>query len=137
MEGIVRITPDKEKAKSIMKMVETSLDMIISINSKKFPSNIVKEYYEVLRELASVVLLLDGFKTTGEGAHKRLIEYLASNYNQLTEYDVSLLEELRTVRNKIAYEGFFVTEDYLKRNKAAMLEIIKKLKDIILAKLKT
>ena len=39
-------------------------------------SNITKEYYDLIRELISVVLLLDGYKTYGEGAHKKLIEYL-------------------------------------------------------------
>ena len=135
MEGIIRITPDKERAKSIIKMAETSLQMGESINAKKFSSNIIKEYYEILRELISAILLLDGFKTKGEGAHKKLIEYLNLNYKQFNEYEISFLEDLRIIRNKVAYEGFFITEDYFDRNKTNILEIIKKLKIIIFDKL--
>lgn len=75
-EGIIKTTPDREKAKSILKMVETTLEMISAIDARKYPSNVLKEYYEVIRELITVILLLDGYKTQGEGAHKKLIEYL-------------------------------------------------------------
>jgi hypothetical protein len=43
-------------------------------DSKKFTSHVVKEYYEVIRELITVILLLDGYKTHEEGAHKKLVE---------------------------------------------------------------
>lgn len=134
-EGIIKITPDKEKAKSIMKMVKTTLEMIKTIDAKKFASNVLKEYYDVIREFMTVTLLLDGFKTTGEGAHKKLIEYLDENYNQFTKYEISLLNELRITRNKISYNGFFITEDYLERKRKDILDIISKLKSIVIGKL--
>ncbi len=135
VEGIIKVSPDKEKAKSVMKMVNTTLDMIKSIDTVKFPSNVVKEYYDVLRELISVVLLLDGFKTKGEGAHKKLIEYLEQNYKEFNSYEISLLDDLRITRNKIAYDGFFVTDDYLERKKESIKMIIRKLRNIIDKKL--
>jgi len=134
-EGIIKITPDKEKAGSILKMVETTLEMIKTINTNKFPTNIVKEYYEILRELMTAILLLDGYKTEGEGAHKRLIEYIGENYKQLTEHEISLLDDLRITRNKISYDGFFIKEDYLKRREKDIQAIIIKLKRIIKEKL--
>jgi len=57
-------------------MAETTLEMIDSLDPERFPSNVLKEYYGVIRELIQVILLLDGYKTVGEGAHKRLIDYL-------------------------------------------------------------
>ncbi|MDP1695471.1 MAG: hypothetical protein Q8L29_01000 [archaeon] len=105
-ETIKRITPDKEKAKGILNMVETTLKMIEQINQDAFPSNITKEYYEVTRELISIILLLDGFKTTGDGAHKRQIEYLEANYKEFSRTEIVLIDDLRITRNKIAYEGF-------------------------------
>jgi hypothetical protein len=133
--GITRVTPDKEKAKSIMKMVETTLEMIETIDTDRFPSNIIKEYYDTTRELMTTVLLLDGFKTHGEGAHKRLIDYLDENYGQFTEHEISLLDELRNTRNRISYNGFFITEDYLRRKRSDILNIISKLENIINKKL--
>ena len=134
-EDLVRITPNKDKAKSILKMVETTLEMVKNIDKSKFPSNVTKEYYEVIRELISVILLLDGYKTIGEGTHKRMIEYLESNYKQFDGYEISLIDDLRIVRNKIAYDGFFVKEAYINRKIGTIQRITEKLRDIIDKKL--
>lgn len=130
-EGLIKITPDKEKAKSILKMVDTTIEMIKIIDITKFSSNVTKEFYEVIRELISVVLLLDGYKTHGEGAHKKLVEYLQNNYKEFNEYQISLIDDLRITRNKIAYDGFFVDEHYIVRKIKDIKEIIDKLKEII------
>src|SRR3972149_8446096 len=110
--GLIKITPDEEKANSMLKMAVITLKMIETIDKTKFPSNIVKEYYDVIRELMSSILLLDGYKLIGENAHKNLIDYIKSKYD-LEGHEISLLDELRIIRNKIAYDGFFVTGDYV------------------------
>ncbi len=130
-EGLIKVAPDKEKAKSILKMVDTTIEMIKVLDVTKFSSNVTKEYYDVIRELISVVLLLDGCKTHGEGAHKKLVEYLQSNYKEFNEYQISLIDDLRITRNKIAYDGFFVDKDYIERKINDIKEIIDKLKEII------
>lgn len=135
-EGIIKITPDKEKAKSILKMVNTTLEMIKMIDVSKYSSNVTKEYYDVIRELISVILLLDGYKTYGDGAHKKLIEYLQSKNKEFNEYEVSLIDNLRITRNKIAYDGFFVEKDYIKRKIQDIQKIISKLNKIIKKKIK-
>lgn len=134
-EYLVKITPNKEKAKSILKMVDTTLEMIQQIDKGKFPSNVTKEYYEVIRELISVIVLLDGYKAIGEGAHKKIIEYLETNYEQFDSYEISLIDDLRIVRNKIAYDGFFVKENYIERKLKDIGKIMEKLKQIINKKL--
>lgn len=131
-KGLVKITSNKEKAKSILKMAEVSLKAIKTRNQRKFTSIVTKEYYEVIRELMSIVLLLDGYKTEGEGSHKKLIDYLSENYkDHFDKHEIVLLEELRTTRNKISYDGFFVPEDYLEKRIKNIKEIISKLKDVI------
>lgn len=132
---LIKITPDKEKAKSILKMVDTTLEMIRLIDIDKFSSNVTKEYYEVIRELISVILLLDGYKTYGEGAHKKLIEYIQNSYSELSEYEILLIDDLRTKRNKISYDGFFVNKDYISSKLKNIQEIIRKLRNIILNKM--
>ena len=134
-DGLIRITPDREKAKSIMKMAEKSLEMVRTIDESEFPSNVVKEYYEIIRELISAVLLLDGYKTYGEGAHKKVIDYLEKNYREFPEHEISVIDELRVVRNRIFYDGFFIREDYIKRKKEAIENIIAKLRKIIKGRL--
>jgi len=135
MEELIKITPNKEKAKSILKMTDTTLEMIKNIDIDKFPSNLAKEYYDVIRELLTIILLLDGYKTYGEGAHKKLIEYLEKNYKEFSRNEIFLIDDLRIVRNKIAYDGFFVEKDYIARKLKDIKEIIEKLKKIINKKL--
>jgi hypothetical protein len=134
-DDLVRLTPNKEKARSILRMVETTLEMIKQIDKRKFPSNIAKEYYEVIREMISILLLLDGFKAYGEGAHKKQIDYLELRYKSFSKSEIILIDDLRIVRNKIAYDGFFVKESYINRKLPDLLNLIGKLRDIIDKKL--
>lgn len=134
-ERLIRVTPDREKAKSMLKMVDTTIEMVRSIDIEKFSSNITKDYYDAIRELISIILLLDGYKTYGEGAHKRLVEYLQSKYNELGYHEISFIDDLRITRNKIAYDGFFVEKDYIERNLKKITNVIDKLKMIIHKKL--
>src|SRR3989338_9873233 len=136
MEELIKITPNKEKAKSILKMTDTTLEMIKNIDIDKFPSNLAKEYYDVIRELMAIILLLDGYKTYGEGAHKKLIEYIEANYKQFADYELSLIDDLRIVRNKIAYDGFFVERSYIERKLKDIHAIVNKLKGIIQKKIR-
>ena len=131
MEGIIKVTPDKEKAKSIFKMANSTLRMIRHIDYFEFSSNVVVHYYDVIRELMSVVLLLDGYKTIGESSHKRLIEYIKENCNEFSLKEISLIDELRRIRNKISYDGFFVDKDFIEMRLTVIIGIIKKLKAII------
>ena len=135
-EELIKVTPDKLKANSMLKMAEITLNMIKEIDIAKYSSNATKEYYEVIRELMAIILLLDGYKTYGEGAHKKLIDYIVVNYKQFTNYELSLIDDLRTVRNKIAYDGFFVERSYIERKLKDINAIIGKLKEIIQKKIK-
>ncbi|MBI3034892.1 hypothetical protein HYY71_01085 [Candidatus Woesearchaeota archaeon] len=116
-------------------MVKITLEMIKQIDKSKFPSNIAKEYYEVVRELISIILLLDGYKTIGEGAHKRQIEYLEANYKEFNKSEIAFIDDLRITRNKIAYDGFFVKESYIERKLVDIQRIIEKLKETVKNKL--
>ena len=72
-----------------------------------------------------------GFKTTGEGAHKELVDYLSQHYPSFSEQEIKVIDELRFLRNKIAYDGFFITFDYVERNNNSFKGSIHKLKGII------
>ncbi len=132
---LIKITPDKEKAKSILRMVETTMNMISTVDAERFPSNVIVEYYNVIRQLMTALVLLDGFKTKGEGAHKKLIEYMDENYEEFSGYEINLIDELRTIRNKIEYDGFFVKIDYLERKKRDITQVIAKLNGTITKKI--
>ena len=123
---LIKITPDAEKSKSILKMI-LLLEERISIQDKqKMASLILVDYYEIIKELLTALLLLDGYKTL---SHKDLIEYLHQKYaSDYTSHEFSLLDDLRILRNRVAYEGFAVDPSYLMRNESTFKELIFKLK---------
>lgn len=131
---LIKITPDKEKAKSILKMVDLIKERISIQDRHKMTALIISDYYEIIKELITAILLVDGYKTL---SHKDLIEYLSINYKEFNNRDISILDDLRVLRNRVAYEGFFVESYYLDRNEKLFLNMIKKLKDLINKKIKS
>ena len=123
---IEKATPNKEKAKSIYKMATATFAMAQEIDESKYPSNILKEYYDVIRQLVELLLLLKGHKAYGEGAHEALLA-LAYQEGILELSEHMLPNELRKVRNRVAYDGFFVDYEYLGRKKAGIKSLIGKL----------
>jgi len=76
---IIKITPDREKAKSLLQIAQDRESFINSVNFDKFPTGKIESYYEVIKELATALALTQGIKATGEGAHKELIDFLFEN----------------------------------------------------------
>src|SRR3989344_6388953 len=109
---IIKVTPDSEKVKSILQLIKEREEFVSSINHNKFSTNASENYYEIIKELANALLLLDGLKTTGEYAHKDLIDYLI-NYKEFTESDIFFMNDLRVKRNSSAYEGKKIAPNYL------------------------
>ena len=61
---------------------------------------------------------------------KELIDYI-KEYPEFSTYEISIINDLRILRNRVAYEGFFVEVSYLNRNENNFKKIIKKLKQIV------
>ena len=135
MNAIIKVNQDEGKARSILSSSEMTLERIAETNEEKFPSNLIKDYYDVIRELISAILILEGYKATGENAHKAQIEYFSANYKILNAEDIILITELRITRNNISYEGLQITADYLKSNVSEIKLIIEKLKKVLVLKL--
>lgn len=130
---LIKITPDKERAKSLLKMISLIENRIKKEDKKEMTALIISDYYEIIKELITAILLADGFKTLN---HKDLFEYLEKNYSQFIANDFSILDSLRVLRNIISYEGFFVDLSYLTRNEFLFKDIIIKLKNILTNSLK-
>ena len=130
---LIKITPDRERAKNILKMVSLLEERIRKQNRKKMTALIIADYYEIIRELITAILLIDGYKTL---SHKGLVDYLKDKYSEFSTHETSLLDNLRILRNRVTYEGFFVDMPYLTRNEGFFKKIIKKLKTVINKKLR-
>jgi hypothetical protein len=130
---LIKITPNKERAGSILKMISLLEERIKNQDKSKMAVLIISDYYEIIKELITAVLLIDGYKTL---SHKDLIDYLEYKYPQFNANDISLLNDLRILRNRIAYEGFLIDISYLSRNESFFKDIAGKLKKILTNKLK-
>jgi hypothetical protein len=131
---LIKITPDNERAKSILSMVSLIEERIKNQDKAKFTSLIIADYYEIIKELITALLLIDGYKTLSP---KDLIDYLNENYSEeIDASNLSVLDSLRILRNRIAYEGFFIEQSYLNRNQDNFNRIVQKLKHLIGKKLK-
>lgn len=129
-----KITPDKEKAKAMLKMTNKIELRIKHTEIEKFPSQVLTDYYDILHNLMEGISSADGFKSEGKGAHKKLIQWTASEYD-LSESERRFLDQVRKYRNRISYEGFTIDSSYIKRNEEKLEEIIEKLKEILKEKI--
>lgn len=133
-----KISPDKERAKSLVKMAKLTENYLAEVLKKvDIGSNqtiFAKDYYDIIRELATAILFLDGFKTIGENAHKETIDYL-KKFSEITAQEIFLIQDLRIRRNLCAYEGKLIEGPYFEHNLSKFDIIITKLNKIITFKL--
>ena len=123
-----KITLDKEKSKSLLRMSRKILDRIEDTDKNKFPSQVLKDYYTSMKQLMEATASVEGVKAEGKGAHSKLIDWVCDNYS-FTESDRQFLQQLRKYRNRINYEGFTIGTEYLERNEDKIKEIIQRLRD--------
>jgi hypothetical protein len=130
---LIRITPNNDMAKNIVNMTSLIEDRIKVQDKIKMASLIISDYYEIIKELITAVLLVDGYKTL---SHKDLIDYIKEKYKDFSQQEIAVLDNLRILRNRIAYEGYQVENFYLSRNETLFKTIIEKLKIILKKRLK-
>ncbi len=131
-EDVRKVKPDRELAKSIYKMIEVRIKALDQLDRKEFASLVVEGYYEIIKETVTALMSIDGYKTL---SHEVLIGYLQEFYPQCSESEIIFADQLRQLRNKIAYKGFFVQYDYIERNEARIKGIVSKLLGILKEKL--
>lgn len=127
-EFIKNVDKDTEKIKSMVKMAELELTMVskIKINNNT-SSKIAKDYYEIIKELLTALLLSHGLKSSN---HECLISFLKAKYAQY-EYEAKIIHELKNIRNRVSYDGFFVDADYITKNNMEFKHIIEVIKKLI------
>jgi hypothetical protein len=132
-EDVSRISPDKEKAKSLLQVVSLREKNINAMNPDEFATLIVEGYYEIIKELITAIMSIDGWKTT---SHELLVGYLAKFYKEFSQAEICVVDQLRKTRHDISYRGVAIKQGYLPRNRDTILKILNKLKQIVQRKLK-
>jgi hypothetical protein len=132
MEDIFRITPDKARAKDLFMMAKERLELIKMIPKDK-AYKIIEEYYEIIKELLTAIMYLDGYKTL---SHVKLIEYFSSRYALFDRKHIQLIDTLRKFRIGIVYYGRKISQDFLINNEDEIRKITRILFNIVERKLK-
>src|SRR3989338_4300803 len=125
---ITTIQPDRQKAESLKAAAETTLQRLQETDIEKYPSNTLKDYYDVAHMIMDAIALVDGVKSRGEGAHQELIDYIANKYS-LGEQTRQFLQQMRDYRNRISYEGFTINKNYIVLNQEKIKQTIKTLSE--------
>jgi hypothetical protein len=126
------IRPDYFRAKSLMEMSNIILERLNEIDIFKYPSLSLIDYYTSIHMKMEAFSIAKGIKSRGEGSHASLIAYFC---RETPIKDHRLLNELRELRNRISYEGFFIRKDYLKRKLTKIRMIIKVMDTVIIGNL--
>lgn len=122
------VDADYEKISSFVKMAKLEFNIIKNIPiTSETSSKLSKDYYEIIKDLLSALLLSHGYKSSN---HECLISFFKEKYPNL-DYETGIIYELKNIRNRISYDGFFVSQDYLKRNEKEFLHIISLLERLI------
>ena len=130
---IKKISIDKERSKAILNSILLREKFLKNNDEKEFASILIETDYEIIKELITALMHLDGYKTL---SHEYLISFLSKFYKDFSEYEINLIDKLRITRNKIAYEGFLIEKDYYINKKDDIKRVIEKLKKVLRSKLK-
>ena len=120
-EKIFNISPDKERAKSLLEMSRERIELINLIPKDKV-FKIIEDYYEIIKELLTAIMYSDGKKTL---SHVALIDYFKKNYSELDDKQIQITDNLRKSRHGVVYYGRKITEGFLINNEQEIKDIIK------------
>jgi hypothetical protein len=126
-EEIFRIRKDKERAKEILKLAKDRFELI-KIYPKSKTYKIVEEYYEAIKELIISSMYKEGFKTL---SHKSSINWLENKYDEITDKEIGLLDNLRKLRNGSLYYGEKINKLFLENNQDKIEKLFNKLLKLI------
>lgn len=127
---IRKIEPDQDRVQNMLKMIEIRQKFwgsLIVILDEEFSSLLVEGYYEIIKELLTAYLNLNGLESSN---HECLIRYFQKE-NPTLNVEAEKIDELRQVRNRIDYRGFFVKKEFFERNRLEYQHIIKLLQKLI------
>lgn len=124
MDEIFRISKDSVRAKDLFEMAEERMNDIISVIPKDKHYKFIEEYYEVIVQLITALMYLDGFKTL---SHIGLIDYLSKNYKEFTSSEIKLIDILRKFRHGTVYYGKKVGSEFLLNYNSDIESLISKL----------
>jgi hypothetical protein len=130
--GIVKkITPDIQRVKNLIleseRRIHSLNEQIQKIGIKNENANDYIVYcHDILMDLIRAKMLLNGYNSSGYGAHEAEVAYLKNlGFN---EADVQFADKIRYFRNSILYYGTALDKEYAKKVTEFLKKIYSKLK---------
>lgn len=96
----VKITPDKEKVKSLIETSEERVEVLVRNLNEKTANYIFEDYYSSILEMLHALILLDGYKVDN---HVCLGYYLRDVLKK--EHLFRIFDDCRFKRNSLVYYG--------------------------------
>ncbi len=101
--------PDVFKATSLIAAAEKEMQFIMKLEIvQESASTIVSRVYESFRMMGDALLSLHGKQATGPDHHTQMINELFK-LSLKTQRPIQALGNLKTLRNKINYQGYIAT----------------------------
>ena len=135
-EGVIeKRSPDRQRALSLAeksaKRKRFIENMIGKISvSEEDADYFIENCYDVVIGLIRAKLALDGYKSSGKGAHEAEVSYMRNM--GFPESDVRFMNELRYFRNGIKYYGNSFGKEYAERVIAFMDRVYPKLRQTVI-----
>ncbi len=127
-KGVVRkSSPDKELAKSLVKMSELRLNFVKSVTiSRSNAPIVITESYEALREICEALIALNGFKVYSHECITVFLKEIAKD-----SYLAEVFDRYRKIRNGVNYYGRQVSEEDAKQSLKDIADAISRTKSIL------
>lgn len=123
------VSKNAEIARGLLKLCEARLEVASLMDKKKHPALRAESYYEIIKELVTAMLALDGYKSY---SHVCLVAYLKEfRSNEFSANELELVDMLRRIRNDLDYRGTFIGADFMERNEKSILTVITKMKNMV------
>ena len=122
----IKVTPDKEKSKSLIETAEERIDFSARELTEKNANYIFEGYYSSILEMIHAIVILDGYKVNN---HICLGYYLRDILKNDELF--RLFDDCRFKRNSLVYYGKRMDFDTAKESIKKAKKLINELKNII------
>ena len=130
-ELVKRISPNKFRARFLLKDVKDRLNFIKQVDIVQFPKIYLEMLYDIIRDYCDAILFIDGYKSF---SHEASISYLLKKgFDFIT---ISRLDSFRYKRNGSKYYGEPIFVEDAKSLSELYLKIESRLNNILKDKLK-
>lgn len=135
-DGIIRrVKKDPQRAKSLIKQSERKINSLketlqkIGIKTEN-ANDYIENCYDIIMYLIRAKLYLEGYSSSGQGAHEAEVSYLT--ILGFSEKDVQFADQMRYFRNGILYYGTALDKEYaelavefMHKTYSALMKILK------------